>query len=69
MEIPFIHAFSFHDINYEFLLTTSKLERYKSLLELNEQTTEFDFNCFAHSEYSHNNYDDYINPDQILWYN
>ena len=42
MEIPL-----FHDINdYEFLLTTSKLERYKSLLELNEQTTEFDFNSF-----------------------
>ena len=50
--------------DYEFLLTTSKFERNKSLLELNEQTTEFDFNSFARSEYLHNDYDNYINPDK-----
>ena len=50
--------------DYEFLLTTSKFERNKSLLELNEQTTQFDFNSFARSEYSHNDYDNYINPDK-----
>ena len=37
------------------------------MLELNEQTTEFDFNSFAHSEYSHNVYDNYINPDKNFY--
>ena len=61
MELPFIHALLFHDVNdNEFLLTTSKLE-------LNEQTTEFDFNSFAHSEYSHSDSDNYINPDKNFY--
>ena len=66
MELPFIHAVPFHDISdNEFLLTsTSKLGKNKSLLELNEQTTEFDYNSFAHSEYSHSDYDNYINPNR-----
>ena len=70
MELPFIYAFPFHDINdNEFLLTTSKLGKNKSLLELNEQTTESNCNRFALSEYSHSDYDNYINPDKKNFYN